>query len=165
MTEIPIRIYPDPVLREKATAVSTFTPELGELLDNMAETMYHGDGIGLAGPQVAALQRVIVVDVSPDRSDLIEFVNPEITSSEGTTSSEEGCLSIPGFRETVKRKERIEVKALTREGKEFTLEADGIKAICIQHEIDHLNGVLFVDHLSRLKRELFKRWHRKQQEA
>jgi peptide deformylase len=146
----------------KCDEVEDFDDQLAKFLDNMVTSMYQENGIGLAAPQVGVRQRITVIDVSPESDCPIELINPVITHSEGTTSSEEGCLSIPEFRETVKRKERVVVEAVDRLGSPFTLEADGLLAICLQHEIDHLDGVLFVDHLSRLKRELFKRWYKKQ---
>ncbi len=138
--------------------VDTIDTSIHTLLDDMAETMYDARGIGLAAPQVGILKRVCVIDVSESRRERLDFINPEIISSQGKVSSEEGCLSIPDYRETIFRKEKISVRALDRTGAAFELEADGLLAICIQHELDHLDGVLFVDHLSRLKRELFKRW-------
>jgi peptide deformylase len=162
MATLELRYYPDEVLREDCNPVEGFDEQLAAFLDNMVETMYAENGIGLAAPQVGVTQRITVIDVSPDQDSPIELVNPTITHSEGSVVSEEGCLSIPEFRESVKRKERVVVEAFDRLGTAFTLEADGLLAICIQHELDHLDGVLFVDHLSRLKRELFKRWYKKQ---
>lgn len=162
MALLDVRIFPDPVLREECSPVNGFTGELAQLLDDMKETMYQENGIGLAAPQVGETIRATVVDVSEDGSDLIELVNPVIIASEGQVSSEEGCLSIPDYRDTVVRDALITVEAFDREGTKFTLEAEGILSICIQHEIDHLDGVLFVDRLSRLKRDMFKRWLKKQ---
>lgn len=161
MAQLEIRIYPDPVLREKCVPVSDFDSELGQLLDNMAETMYAAPGIGLAAPQVGKTIRAVIVDVGENGDGLIELVNPEIVSQKGRTSSEEGCLSIPDYRDSVSRSSTIEVRAFDRRGEPFELQADGLLSICIQHELDHLDGVLFIDKMSRLKRELFKRWHKK----
>ena len=158
MALLEILLYPNPVLKQPTEKVININATTLALLDNMAETMYKARGIGLAAPQVGAIQRVCVVDVSEARNERIDFINPEIVWSEGKTPSEEGCLSIPDYRDTIARKEKIVVQAQDRVGKEFELEADGLLAICIQHEVDHLDGILFVDHLSRLKRELFKRW-------
>jgi peptide deformylase len=162
MATLDLRYYPDTVLREKCEEVETFDEKLAELLDNMIETMYAENGVGLAAPQVGITQRVTVIDVSPDQDTPIELINPVIADGEGSVTSEEGCLSIPEFRESVKRKDRVVVEAFDRLGGSFTIEAEGLLSICLQHEIDHLNGVLFIDHLSRLKRELFKRWYKKQ---
>ena len=161
MSLLKIMIYPDPVLKEKCTPVQRFDAQLGKLLDDMFETMYAGNGIGLAGPQVGVTQRILVTDVSFAGEEKLELINPEIVETEGSTTYEEGCLSIPGFRETVSRKAKIKVKAQNRKGEEFLVEADDLKSICIQHEMDHLDGYLFVDRLSRLKRELFKSWLKK----
>jgi peptide deformylase len=155
--------YPDPLLKEQSIKVESFDVKLGNLLDSMAETMYSANGIGLAAPQVAELLQVAVIDVSKEGNQLQEFINPVIISQQGKTKSEEGCLSIPEYRDTIQRSVAIVVRAQDRNGKEFELEAEGLLAICLQHEIDHLNGVLFIDRLSRLKRELFKRWFLKQQ--
>ncbi|MDD3958796.1 MAG: peptide deformylase [Clostridiaceae bacterium] len=135
----------DEVLRKKAREVNRFDDKLCILLDDMAETMkYEGRGIGLAAPQVGILRRVFVVDVG-DEHGLIEFINPEILSVEGEVLSEEGCLSVPGRSGCVKRPERLKVRALNRKGETFELEAEGILAVCVCHENDHLDGVLFID--------------------
>lgn len=162
MSLLDLVLYPDDRLRQECESVTEITDEVRTLLDNMAETMYEAPGIGLAAPQVGKLIRAIVVDVGTDEEgepsgDLHQLINPVITAKEGQTESEEGCLSIPDIREMVKRSEKIEVKAVDRDGKDVTLEADGLLSICIQHEIDHLNGVLFIDYLSRLKKELIKK--------
>ena len=150
-----LRIVKDgaPVLKKTAAPVKTITKRVKRLLDDMAETMYSAEGVGLAAPQVNESLQIVVLD---DGNGLIELINPEILASEGETGIEEGCLSIPGFRALIPRKEKVTVKALDRNGHEFTLEADGLLAICIQHEIDHLNGILFVDYLSPLKRQRIK---------
>lgn len=162
MAKREVRIFPDPVLREKCSDVDHFGGELAQLLDDMRETMYQEHGIGLAAPQVGETIRVTVVDVSEDGSECIELINPTIISSDGKVSSEEGCLSIPDYRDTVTRNATISVEAYDREGTKFQLDATELLSICIQHEIDHLDGVLFVDRLSRLKRDIFKRWMKKQ---
>ncbi|MCE5387883.1 MAG: peptide deformylase [Acidithiobacillus sp.] len=149
--------YPDPRLKNLAQPVSRIDREIQKLADDMAETMYDAPGIGLAAPQVAAAQRVIVVDISENRNELFTLVNPEIIASSGEEEMKEGCLSVPGVLETVRRAERVKVRAQDLLGKTLELEADGLLAVCLQHEIDHLNGVLFVDHLSRLKQGLIRR--------
>lgn len=161
MSILKIRIFPDPILKETAAPVETFDQPLADLLDNMYETMLHADGIGLAAPQIGESKRIAVIDVTEKREQRIELINPVITGSEGQVSSEEGCLSIPEYRDKIKRAKSVTVRARNREGEEFEISAEGLLAICLQHEIDHLNGVLFVDHLSRLKRELFRRWYKK----
>lgn len=158
MARLPIVIYPDKRLKQKAAVVASFDSALGTLIDNMRDTMYAADGIGLAANQVGVLQRVIVVDVSEERDGFLELVNPEIVKSDGKSAREEGCLSIPGYREVVSRKSTVTVTAQNRSGESFTLEAEGLLAICLQHEIDHIDGVLFVDRLSSLKRQLFASW-------
>ena len=162
MARLPIVIYPDPLLKQKTAPVTEFHGQLHRLLDDMAETMYVSKGVGLAAPQVGVLQRVTVIDVSEEGDEIIELINPTIVSSQGKVDSEEGCLSIPEFRDTVERKEKVVVSAFDRHGKPFEVDADDLLAICLQHEIDHLDGILFVDRLSRLKRELFKKWLKKQ---
>ncbi len=168
MPKLEIVKYPDSRLKEVAKEVTVFDQKLHSLLANMAETMYAARGIGLAAPQVAAQVRAVVIDIrdEPEEpSQLIELVNPTILQSEGRTSSEEGCLSIPGYRDTVPRKKSLKVTAQDRHGNSFEFKAQGLLAICIQHEIDHLDGILFVDRLSRLKRELFKRWVSRQNDG
>lgn len=162
---MPIHTYPDPVLKQPAAEVTDFGKDLAKLAEDMAETMYQGEGIGLAAPQVGVLKRLIVVDVSPDRQHRLVLVNPKIVSAEGRITYEEGCLSVPDYRDTVERSREIIVQACDVSGKEFELQADGLLGVCIQHEIDHLDGILFVDRLSRLKREFFKRWHKKKAAA
>ena len=155
--------YPDPLLKEQSLQVDSFDADIGKLLDNMAETMYEANGIGLAAPQIGKLLQIAVVDVSREGNSLLELINPVILSQQGKTKSEEGCLSIPDYRDTVQRAVTIKVRANDRTGKQFELETDGLLAICLQHEIDHLQGILFVDRMSRIKRELFRRWFAKQQ--
>ena len=151
MALLPILRYPDPRLHTVAKPVDKVDDRIRQLVDDMAETMYQAPGIGLAATQVDVHQRVVVVDVSEERSTLIVLINPEILEQEGEQEGEEGCLSVPGIYETVTRAERIRVRALDRDGKSFELEADGLLSICIQHEIDHLNGKVFIEYLSQLK--------------
>ena len=157
--------YPDPILKQQTEAVKDFDAQLVELLENMKETMYDASGIGLAAPQIGLLKRITVIDVSEERDQPLEVINPEIIAREGEVASEEGCLSIPDYRDTVSRSASVVVRAQDRHGDPFELEADELLAICLQHEIDHLEGILFIDHLSRLKREMFKRWHKKKLRA
>lgn len=156
MAVLDVLIYPDENLAKVCQPVEQVDDELRQFIDDMFETMYQHEGIGLAAPQVNVLKRVITIDIEGDKTNQIVLINPEITESSGETGIEEGCLSIPGCRALVPRKEKLTVKALNRAGEPFTLEADGLLAICIQHEIDHLNGVLFVDHISQLKRQRIK---------
>lgn len=149
--------YPDTRLKGLAQPVARIDREIRQLADDMAETMYDAPGIGLAAPQVAAAQRLIVVDVSDGRNELLTLINPEIIEKSGEEEMKEGCLSVPGVLETVRRADRVKVRAQDVSGKTLELEADGLLAVCLQHEIDHLNGVLFVDHLSRLKQNLIRR--------
>jgi peptide deformylase len=128
-----------------------------KLVDDMFATMYDAPGIGLAATQVNVAQRVVVIDISEEHDEPLCFINPEILERDGEEQMEEGCLSVPGFFETVTRAERIKVRALDREGEPFELEADGLLAVCIQHEIDHLDGKLFVDYLSNLKRQRIRK--------
>lgn len=157
MAQREICIYPDDVLRQKTIPVTEFSRTLHTLLDDMRETMYAAHGVGLAAPQIGELVRVTVIDVSDSGNEPVEFINPVITAREGNVSSEEGCLSIPDFRETITRFERVTVDAVDRHGAPFQVDAEGLLAICLQHEIDHLEGILFIDHLSRLKRDMFKK--------
>ncbi|WP_243439433.1 peptide deformylase [Fundidesulfovibrio soli] len=156
--------YPDPILCQRAEPICEITPEIRQLAEEMAETMYEKRGVGLAAPQVGECCRLIAVDVSgPDeRTDLMFLVNPEIVSREGQVDDEEGCLSVANFRSKVRRSEKVVVKATDLDGKPVEIPADGILAICLQHEIDHLDGVLFIDHVSRLKRAMYdnkvKKW-------
>jgi len=156
MTALNVLIYPDDHLKVVCEPVTEVNDDIRKIVDDMFDTMYQEEGIGLAAPQVDILQRIITIDIEGDKQNQLVLINPEILASEGETGIEEGCLSIPGFRALVPRKEKVTVKALDRHGKEFTLDADGLLAICIQHEIDHLNGILFVDYLSPLKRQRIK---------
>lgn len=151
--------YPDARLREQGKKVEKLTPELRQLIDDMAETMYAAPGVGLAATQVGEPWRIFVVDCAAEGepSDLRVFVNPEILSTEGTTTNDEGCLSFPGAREEIERAQKVRVKAQDRDGKWFDLEAEGLLAIAIQHENDHLRGVLMIDRLGPLKKRLLHR--------
>lgn len=144
---------PDPRLRNKALPVRKFDHALHALVYDMFETMYDAPGVGLAATQVNVAQRLSVIDVSIERNSQLVLINPEILSRTGMTDDVEGCLSVPGIYEPVTRAERLKVRALDRDGKPYELEAEGLLAICIQHEIDHLDGKLFVDYLSALKRQ------------
>lgn len=145
--------YPDPRLRTVARPVESFDDNIRTLVADMAETMYAAPGIGLAATQLDVHQRIIVIDFSPDQADLHTFINPQLVDSQGETIMEEGCLSVPGIFDNVRRAERVRVKAMDVEGKPLTLDADGMLAACIQHEIDHLDGKIFVDYLSPLKQQ------------
>ena len=148
--------YPDERLHTVAKPVGEIDERIRTLVADMAETMYEARGIGLAATQVNVHERVVVMDLSEERNELRVFINPSITVREGETTYEEGCLSVPGIYDTVTRAERITVEALDIDGKPFTLEADGLLAICVQHELDHLNGKVFVEHLSPLKQNRIK---------
>jgi len=152
MALLDILQYPDERLRHVAAPVDPVDDRLRALADDMLETMYAAAGIGLAATQVGVGERIAVIDVSAEHDEPRVFVNPEILAREGEVDSEEGCLSIPGVHDRVPRAERVRVRALDREGQPFELDADGLLAVCIQHEIDHLDGRLFIDYLSLLKR-------------
>jgi peptide deformylase len=157
MALLPIIEFPDPRLRTVAKPVDRVDAALGRLIDDMFETMYEAPGIGLAATQVDVHKRLLVLDVSEDKTRPMVFINPEILCSEGTQTYQEGCLSVPGIFADVTRCNQITVKALDRHGEPFELTADGLLAVCIQHEMDHLAGKVFVDYLSPLKRELVKK--------
>lgn len=158
MAVMDILEFPDPRLRTVAKPVEKVDDGLRKLIDDMLETMYAAQGIGLAATQVNVHQRVLVLDVSEERNAPMVFINPEVTPLGAETKTyDEGCLSVPGFYETVERPDRVLVKALGREGQPFEMECDGLLAVCLQHEIDHLDGRLFVDHISRLKRDRIKK--------
>jgi peptide deformylase len=163
-----ILTYPDPELKKRSLPVTVITEKTRELVRDMAETMYDAPGVGLAAPQIGVHQRVIVIDVSgkDEKPELIVAINPEIVHAEGEAFEEEGCLSVPKFSANVRRHARIVVKALNLEGEEVTFRADDLLSIAFQHEIDHLDGVLFIDHLSPLKKGIFrKRYQRALDEA
>ena len=148
--------YPDPRLYKKAAPVKEVDASIRSLVRDMAETMYAAPGVGLAATQVDVHKRVIVIDVSETRDQLLVLINPEIIAQEGVQYCEEGCLSVPGIFEPVERAERVTVRALGVDGNSFTLEAEKMLAVCIQHEMDHLEGKVFVDYLSRLKQKRIK---------
>ena len=152
MALLPILHYPDPRLRTRAAPVAVVDDRIRRLIADLFETMYAAPGIGLAATQVDVHQRVIVLDTSEDRSQPLALVNPEILARDGVERMDEGCLSVPGVFEEVERAERIRVRALDRDGRSLEMEATGLLAVCIQHELDHLEGRLFVDYLSDLKR-------------
>jgi len=157
-----IRKYPDPVLRQKTDRVETLDAALLRLIDDMVETMHAAPGVGLAANQVGVPLQVAVIDLSSreekgQRHPLLVLINPEMLSQEGSVTEEEGCLSLPEYTEMVKRASKVKVRAQDRAGKSFELEAEGLLAKALQHEIDHLNGLLFVDRLSALKKDIFKR--------
>lgn len=158
----PILHFPDPKLRTRSTPVAEVDDEIRTLIDDMFETMYEAPGIGLAAPQVAAFKRVIVIDTSEDKSAPLALINPELEELRGSELMDEGCLSVPGIYEQVERADWIRVRALDRNGQPFTLEARGLEAVCIQHEIDHLDGKLFVDYLSEIKRQRIRKKMEKQ---
>lgn len=162
MARMPILRYPDPRLYRKASAVGRVDDAVRKLVDDMAETMYSAPGIGLAATQVDVHKRVIVIDTSEARDRLLVLINPEIFASEGTQFLDEGCLSLPGIYEPVERALTISVRAINREGDSFELEATELLSVCIQHEIDHLEGKVFVDYLSRLKRDRIRAKMQKQ---
>lgn len=153
----PILHFPDERLRTRCEAVATVDDTIRQLVDDMFETMYDAPGIGLAAPQVNVFQRVIIVDISEDRSAPQTLINPELLEIRGTELMEEGCLSVPGIYENVERADWIRVRALDRNGESFEKEVTGLEAVCIQHEIDHLEGKLFVDYLSDLKRQRIRK--------
>ena len=151
MALLPILRFPDERLRRRAQPIMVFDEALHQLSADMAETMYEAPGIGLAATQVNVHRRLVVIDVSEDKSDLLVMVNPQVISSEGLQEGEEGCLSVPGVYDAVTRAERVRARYQDLSGAECTIDAEGLLAVCIQHEIDHLDGKVFVDYLSRLK--------------
>ena len=150
---LPILHYPDSRLRTVAKAVDVVDDTVKTLVKDMFETMYDAPGIGLAATQIDHHQRIIVIDISEDKSQPLCLINPEIIEKDGEIDWEEGCLSVPDYYQCVKRANHVKVRALNEQGKEFEIEADELLGVCIQHEIDHLNGILFVDHLSKLKQK------------
>jgi peptide deformylase len=163
MALLPILHYPDPRLHKVASKVRVVDDRIRKLVRDMAETMYAAPGIGLAATQVDVHERVLIIDISDARDELQAFINPEIIEASGECETEEGCLSVPGVYDLIRRAERVKVRALNLQGKPFTLEADGLLGVCIQHEIDHLDGKVFVDYLSRLKQQRIAARMKKQQ--
>ncbi|MDD2660078.1 MAG: peptide deformylase [Methylococcales bacterium] len=157
MSILTILEFPDERLRKKAAVVKTVDDKIKKLADDMLETMYQSHGVGLAATQVDVHQRVIVIDISEEKDGPLFLINPEVIEKDGIKESEEGCLSVPGFFEKVERAEHIRVKALNREGQYFEFEARDLLAVCVQHEMDHLDGKLFVDYISTLKRQRIKK--------
>ncbi len=163
MALLEILEFPDPRLRTLAEPVTDVTDDTRQLIDDMLETMYAAPGVGLAATQINVHQQIVVIDTSEEQDEPLVFINPKIeVLDQQTHDYDEGCLSVPGFYETVTRPLNIRVSALDRQGQEFTLEPDGLLAVCIQHELDHLNGKLFVDYLSRLKRDRIRKKLEKQ---
>jgi peptide deformylase len=166
MAQLLILEYPDPRLKKVASPVTAFTPEIEKLVRDMAETMYAAPGVGLAATQVDVHKRVIVIDISDARDQLQVFINPELVAAEGEAECEEGCLSVPGYYDKVTRAARVTVRAQNARGEPFELTTDGLLAVCIQHEMDHLEGKVFVEKLSPLKRaRLLARLRKKQKLA
>jgi len=163
MAQLRILEYPDPRLKKVASPVTAFTPDIARLVRDLAETMYAAPGVGLAATQVDVHKRVLVIDISDTRDDLKVFVNPEILTAEGEAEQEEGCLSVPGYYDKVTRAARVTVRAQNERGEPFELAADGMLAVCIQHEMDHLQGKVFVEYLSPLKRARLAARARKKQ--
>lgn len=157
MSVLNILEFPDERLRKKAVQVEAVDDGIRELVDDMLDTMYESKGVGLAATQVNVHKRVIVIDVSEDKDEPICLINPEIVDKQGVEESEEGCLSVPGFFEKVKRAETVRIKALNKDGESFEMQADELLAVCVQHEMDHLEGKLFVDYISPLKRQRIKK--------
>lgn len=153
MALLPILHYPDPRLHKIASPVTRVDDRIRKLIKDMAQTMYAAPGIGLAATQVDIHERVLIIDISETRDQLHAFVNPVILEKKGDAETEEGCLSVPGVYDMVRRAEWVKVQALDPQGERFTLEAEGLLAVCIQHEIDHLDGKVFVEYLSRLKQQ------------
>ncbi|MBP1728023.1 MAG: peptide deformylase [Deltaproteobacteria bacterium] len=162
----PILTYPDPELKKKSAPVTVINEKVRELARDMAETMYAAPGVGLAAPQIGAHQRIIVIDVAgqDEPPALITAINPVIIHADGDAYEEEGCLSVPKYAANVRRHARVVVKGLNLDGEEVTWRADNLLAIAFQHEIDHLDGILFIDHISQLKRDIFRRKYRRNQE-
>src|SRR6476659_4470593 len=165
MALLPILHYPDARLHKVATPVAAVDDRIRKLVTDMAETMYAAPGIGLAATHVDVHERVLIIDISETRDGLQAFINPEIVESSGEAETEEGCLSVPGVFDKVRRAERIKVRALNTLGEPFVLEAEGLLAVCIKHEIDHLEGKVFVEYLSRLKQQRIASRLKKQMRA
>jgi peptide deformylase len=166
MAVLEILTYPNPLLKKRCLEVEKIDGEVKRLIHDMTETMYEANGVGLAACQVGVNKRVIVLDVSPldPEQDLFALVNPEIVAEEEEIDHEEGCLSVPDCLETIKRKQKVRVRGMSPEGKEVELEAQGILAIALQHEVDHINGVLILDRMSGLKREIYRKKLRKKKQ-
>ena len=156
MALLDILEFPDPRLRTKAKAVKNVNNGIRKLVDDMLETMYEAPGIGLAATQVNVHQRIVVIDISEEKNQPLVLINPTYTVIEGEQEYDEGCLSVPGYYETVTRAEKVRLNATDRDGNTFEMQCDELLSICVQHEVDHLNGILFVDHISKLKRERIK---------
>ena len=165
MSVLEILTYPDPILRNRGDPVETIDEKIRKLVQDMTETMYAAPGIGLAAPQIGESLRVITVDIARNGEGLIVMINPEIISSEGEYVDEEGCLSVPDFKESIRRKQKIVVAGLDIDGKNIQLTAEGLLAAAFQHEIDHLNGILIIDKVSRLKKDAFKKKLQKKKET
>lgn len=163
MAILTILEFPDERLRQKAKPVGKVDDDIRKLIDDMFETMYAAPGIGLAATQVNVQRRLLVLDISEEKNQPLALINPELLTREGQEESDEGCLSVPGVFEKVKRAEKIRIRALNRDGESFEMDANGLLAVCIQHEIDHLEGKLFVDYLSPLKRQLARKKVKKEQ--
>ena len=157
MAKLEILHYPDPRLRNKAQSVEQVDDKISKLVDDLLETMYAAPGIGLAATQVNVAKQIVVIDLSENKDQPLCLINPQILQASGEEETEEGCLSVPGIYETVKRAESIRIRALNRQGEPFEMDAEGILAVCIQHELDHLDGKLFVDYLSQLKKQRIKK--------
>jgi peptide deformylase len=157
MTKLAILEYPDPRLRNRAEPIASVDDAVRRLVDDMLETMYAAKGVGLAATQVDVHKRVLVLDASDERNQPLVLINPEILAADGLAPVEEGCLSVPGIYETLQRATHIRVRALDRNGIRFEMDGEGLLAVCIQHEMDHLEGKLFVDYLSELKRQMIRR--------
>ena len=166
MALLPILEYPDPRLKKVAAPIEAVTPEIRALVRDMAETMYSAPGIGLAAPQVNVQKRIVVIDISDTKDQLRVFINPVLMSAEGEQECEEGCLSVPGYYEKVRRAAKVSVRAIDLDGQPFELVAEELLAVCLQHEIDHLEGKVFVEYLSPLKQQRLKsRIKKRQREA
>ncbi|MBE0426085.1 MAG: peptide deformylase [Nitrospirae bacterium] len=163
MSSLDIRKYPDKILKEKTVPVDNIDAETQRLIDDMIETMHFARGIGLAANQIGISKRLCLIDIMAieEKGSLIVLINPLILEKEGFIEAQEGCLSIPGYMTTIKRSEKVYVKGLNREGKDFEIEGTGLLARAMQHEIDHLDGILFIDRMSPIKREFFKRRYKK----
>ncbi len=158
MSVLKLEIYPSNILRVENQEITKITPQIKKLIADMIETMYHEQGIGLAAPQIGHNLQIAVIDVSEKQKSPTVLINPQIIKTENKIKSEEGCLSIPGYREVIPRFEKVKITALDQDLKRIEIEAEGLLARCLQHEIDHLQGILFIDHLGRLKKRMFEKW-------